>query len=145
MFFVFVKDIQNFLVKLNINIDDINNIINALDLNHTGIIDNSHYESIINIIIKEKESIIKLNCPIIQNDEDRKKEINNLWDCGIRPNYYYLLPHLKTDQLPTCVNSPIRFLLPSFPHSIFFVYYPCCEKMSRMILNSHYRTRMMKN
>ena len=103
-----LKDIQNFLVKLNINIDDINNIINALDLNHTGIIDNSHYESIINIIIKEKESIIKLNCPIIQNDEDRKKEINNLWDCGIRPNYYYLLPLKGNEKILSKLNKDIK-------------------------------------
>ena len=103
-----LKKIQNFLVKLNINIDDINNIINALDINHKGIIDNSYYEIIINIVMKEKESIIKLNNPFMKNEEDEKKEINNLWDCGLRPNYYYLLPLKGNDKILWKLNKSIQ-------------------------------------
>ena len=62
-----------------------------------------------NIVNKEKESIKNLEYPnnilIEQKEENNDKiEINNMWDCGIRSSYYYLLPikeSTKKDSIPT--------------------------------------------
>ena len=104
-----LKDIQKLLIKLNISIDDINNIINSLDINHAGIIDNSQYDLIINIVLKEKESIMKLNNLLLYNEQENDTlKINNMWECGIRPNYYYLLPLKGNDKILSKLNKNIQ-------------------------------------
>ena len=104
-----LKDIQKLLLQLNINIDDINNIINALDINQEGVLDNNQYETIINIIMKEKESLAKLNY-FPNNDliDNNKSEIKNMWECGLRPNYYYLLPFKGNEKILSKLNKNIK-------------------------------------
>ena len=109
--YIKLKDIQKLLLELNTNIDDINNIINSLDINQTGILDNTQYEIIINIIIKEKESLAKLNYYPNNNDlieNNNNSEIKNLWECGIRPNYYYLLPFKGNEKILSKLNKNIK-------------------------------------
>ena len=80
------------IVKLKINRNDLENVIKSFNINYNGYIDYSQYENCINIVLKEKEEIMKLE---EENNNIRKKEdnnISNLWTCGIRPEFSYLLP-----------------------------------------------------
>ena len=108
-----LKNIQKLLLEMSLTINDINNIINSLDINHIGTLDYSEYEIIINIVNKEKESIKNLEYPnnilIEQKEENNDKiEINNMWDCGIRPSYYYLLPIKGNDKILSKLNKNIQ-------------------------------------
>ena len=106
-----LKEIQNLLMELGMSIYDINNIINALNLNHSGIISNRQYLFILEIIFKEKESMENLNYPyLIQQKEEHneKLKINNLWDCGLRPSYYYLLPIKGNEKVLDKLNKNIQ-------------------------------------
>ena len=78
--------------KIKINRNDLENVIKSFNINYNGYIDYSQYENCINIVLKEKEEIMKLE---EENNNIRKKEdnnISNLWTCGIRPEFSYLLP-----------------------------------------------------
>ena len=106
-----LKDIKKLLLKLSFSINDINNIINALDINNDGIINNVQYKIIINFIMKEKESIMKLNYP--SESSNKNEEIDNMWEYGITPDDYYYLPIKGNIKILNKRNKKIKYKSPN--------------------------------
>ena len=66
--------------------------------------------------MKEKESIMKLNFPkdnSNQEKEELKLEINNMWEYGITPKHYNLLPIKGNNRILFNLNKDIKTKSPS--------------------------------
>ena len=90
-----LNEIKNKILNITsmgkINLNYLDNIIKSLDINCNGIIEYSQYLDCINQVLKNKEDIQNL---IINNNNQNEdnNDISNMWQCGIRPSNYYLLP-----------------------------------------------------
>ena len=105
-----MNDINELLLKINLKKDENNDVINSFDINHNGIINFSQYKVIIDTILKERKDFNDLNIAnnnIIIND-DKKIVINNLYECGLRPDDYYLLPLKGNSNILNKLNKKIK-------------------------------------
>ena len=109
------NQLLNDIVKLKINRNDIENIIKSFDVNYNGTINYLQYEECINQVLKEKEEIMKLELESInylKNEEDNN--ITNMWESGIRPYNFYLLPVKGNTVALEKINRNIKDMISNF-------------------------------
>ena len=83
-------------------------IINSLDINKTGLIEINQYEIIINIIQDIKDKIESKIENGITNIGNNKEKIINLWSKGIKKSYYHLLPAKGNYEILEKINQDIK-------------------------------------
>ena len=92
----------------NLSTEEMQNIINSLDINKTGLIEMNQYEIVINIIQDIKDQIqSKIDKGMKENSGNNEKIIN-LWSKGIKSNYYHLLPAKGNYEVLEQINQDIK-------------------------------------
>ena len=107
-----LKQILRLSPNGKLNSDEMTQIMNALDINNTGLIEINQYEIIINQIqdIKNKiESKLKSKESLSNKLENiYSKEIINIWSKGVKSPYYHLLPTKGNYEVLEKVNKDIK-------------------------------------
>ena len=92
----------------NLSTEEMQQIINSLDINQTGLIEINQYEIIINIIQDIKDEIkTKIENGIKLNGVNSEKIIN-MWSRGIKSSYYHLLPAKGNYEVLEKINQDIK-------------------------------------
>ena len=92
----------------NLSTEEMQQIINSLDINQTGLIEINQYEIIINIIQDIKDEIkTKIENGIKLNGVNNEKIIN-MWSRGIKLSYYHLLPAKGNYEVLEKINQDIK-------------------------------------
>jgi len=108
-----LNDLKSKLLNLKMKIDDVEEIIKALDINNNGIIEYDQYSRYINKIMKEKEEIMNLDLPpSLKETED--KSVSNMWLKGIKPSNYYSLPYKGNHNVLMKINDNINDIISDF-------------------------------
>ena len=109
-----INEIKNHILKITsvgkININDLDNIIKSFDINYNKTITYSQFEECINQVLKHKQEIINLQ-NTEKNFEVLDNTINNMWDYGIRPYNYYLLPIKGNFSVLEKLNKKIKDII----------------------------------
>ena len=91
-----------------LNSDEIQYIINALDINKTGLIEVNQYEIIINSIEDIKNNIKKKMENDLYGNGKGNEKIINMWSKGIKSDYYHLLPAKGNYDILENINQDIK-------------------------------------
>ena len=122
IFSLAVKDSNNNIVNIielmrqvmrlfpngQLSTEEIKQIINALDINKTGLIEINQYEIIINIIQDIKNKIQNKIEKGIGGYGGNNEKIINLWSKGIKSSYYHLLPAKGNYEVLEKINQDIK-------------------------------------
>ena len=92
----------------NLSTEEMQNIINSLDINKTGLIEINQYEIIINIIQEIKDQILSKIENGMKENLGTNEKIINLWSKGIKSNYYHLLPAKGNYEVLEQINQDIK-------------------------------------
>ncbi len=111
-----LDDLKNKLIKDislgKINLNDLHNIIKSFDVNFNGIIVYWQYEECINQVLKDKETIMNLECPNYHNENNN--DISNMWVYGVRPYNYYILPYKGNYNVLSKLNKNIGEIISNY-------------------------------
>ena len=111
-----IVDLLKQIIRLSpsgkLSSDEMTQIMNALDINNTGLIEINQYEIILNQIIDIKKQInLKLesqeSLPNKLEDTYAQKTIN-IWSKGIKTSYYHLLPTKGNFEVLEQINQDIK-------------------------------------
>ena len=103
-----MRQVIRLFQKDKIKSEEIEEIINSLDINKTGLIEKNQYEIIINSIKDIKDEIQTKIEKGINEKKGGKEKIINMWSKGIKLNYYYLLPVKGNYDVLQKINQNIK-------------------------------------
>ena len=92
----------------NLSTEEMQNIINSLDINKTGLIEINQYEIIINIIQDKKDKIQSEIESRMKGKGINNEKIINMWSKGIKSSYYHLLPAKGNYEILKQINQDIK-------------------------------------
>ena len=108
------ENMLNNILNLEINKNELDNIVKSFNINYNGFINYSQYKTCINIVLKEKEEILKLEYNNSIGIKEANNNISNLWEYGVRPDYSYLLPIKGNSNVLEKYNRNIKDIISNY-------------------------------